>query len=473
MNALDSLSYFIPETILLGGAFLTLVADLFIKNKRVLGVLSLIVIAATIIAAKNPYHASHGLFFGFFVLDGITHFFRYAALGVVGMTILSSFAYKPLSEDFKGEYYSLLLFMAFALILMASSTNLLMIFMAVEFVSLLSYLLVGFLRKDAKSKEAAIKYLLYGAVASGAMLYGMSLLFGITGSLQLAEIKTLVTGGGFNSLALVSLIFILVGIGFKISMAPFHMWAPDVYEAAPTPITALLTVGPKAVGFALLIRMLTTGFHYFSAEWTTLLAFLAMLTMTLGNVIAITQHNIKRLMAFSSVAQAGYILMGLAVYNKTGLAAILLYLAAYAVTNLGAFAVIIAASGSLKSENLRDYAGLAKKSPLLAASLTIFLLSLAGIPPLAGFLGKFYVFAGAVEGKMVTLLIVAVINSAVAVYYYFRIVKAMYLVPANNDTAVKSPLSLSFAVLLMLVGTLAIGLMPAPLIDFIQTALVL
>ena len=365
-----------------------------------------------------------------------------------------------------------LLLSAAGLILMASAVNLLMIQLAVEFVSLTSYLLVGFLKKDARAKEAAVKYLLFGSMASGIMLYGMSLVFGATGSLDLDVIqKTLANASPFLNLSLVSVLLFLLGLGFKISMAPFHMWAPDVYEAAPTPVTAFLTVGPKALGFALLIRILSTAFSWIEWKWSFLIMALSILTMTIGNVVAISQTNIKRLLAYSSIAQAGYILMGLAVFNQTGLTGILIYLLAYAFTNLGAFAVVIAVSNHFQNDDLASYAGLAKRSPFLAACLTLFFLSLAGIPPLGGFIGKFFVFSSAIEEGFITLAVAAALNSAVAAFYYFKVVRMMYLVPAASDEPVPSPAPLTLALCLMLAGVFAIGLAPAPFIAFVKQML--
>lgn len=470
MNPVESLRFFIPELILLAGAFLVLFLDFFVQNKKALGLFSLAVLAAAAVAGPFPQN-SYPLFYGFFLLDPFTYFFRLIAIGGVAITILNSLNYKPLHKNYEGEYYSLFLFMAFALILAVSSINLLMIFIAIEFISLLSYLLVGFLKKDGKSKEAAVKYLLFGAVASGVMLYGMSLLFGATGSLDILLIEQILPQTAFIPVAIVAALFMFVGLGFKVSMAPFHLWAPDVYEGAPTPVTAFLTVAPKALGFSVLIRILSTVFFEFGAQWGPLISVLAMLTMTLGNVTAIAQHNIKRLLAYSSIAQAGYILMGLAVFSEVGITGVLIYLLAYVFTNLGIFSCVLMASHSLESDDMHAYAGLSRRSPLLAASLTIFLLSLAGIPPLAGFIGKFFVFSAAIQAGFNLLAIVAAINSAVAAYYYFKIVRLMYLVPATEDTPIASPLSYRIALGLMLVGTIAMGVAASPFINFVKAVL--
>ncbi|MDD5226664.1 MAG: NADH-quinone oxidoreductase subunit N [Candidatus Omnitrophica bacterium] len=460
MNAIESLKYFIPELVLLGGAFAALTLDFFIKNKKTVGQFGLLVVVLALCLTKVPAHPQP-LFFGLFYLDVFTHFYRLLALIAVGVTILVSLGYTPLKKQYAGEFYSLFLFMAFALILVAAANNLLMIFLSVEFVSLLSYLLVGFLKNDPRSKEAAVKYLLFGSVCSGIMLYGMSLLYGAAGSLELQAIGNALLHMGFRPLAIVAVLFFFVGLGFKISMAPFHMWAPDVYEGAPTPVTAFLTVAPKALGFAVLTRVLATVFWAFSDAWSPLLVVLSILTMTIGNITAVSQSNIKRFLAYSSIAQAGYILMGLAVFSYLGRGAVLIYLLAYLLTNLGAFAVVLFVEGETQSDSLDAYAGLSQRSPAAAAMLTIFLLSLAGLPPLAGFIGKYYVFAAAIEGKFITLTIFAAINSVVAAYYYFRIVRLMYLTPAAGPAFSSPSKALTATLWILFLGVVAMGVFPS------------
>lgn len=460
MGILESLRYFVPELILLGGAFLVLGLDLFMKDKKSVGQISLLVLIVAACFCRAPAQPME-LFFDMFHLDAFAHFFRYFALAAVGFTLLLSYSYAPLKGPYEGEFYGLFLFMAFALTLVACSNNLLMIFLSVEFVSMVSYLLVGFLKKDARSKEAAIKYLLFGSVASAIMLYGMSLLYGASGSLELPAIGNALFFAPFKSLAHIAVLFFFVGLGFKISMAPFHMWAPDVYEGAPTPVTAFLTVAPKALGFAVFMRVLATVFTPSWAHWSVLLTTLSILTMTLGNITALSQNNIKRFLAYSSIAQAGYILMGLAVFSDFGRQGVLVYLLAYLFTNLGAFAVATLVGEQTGSEDLAAYAGLSERSPFAAACLTVFLLSLAGIPPLAGFIGKYYVFAAAIQGKFITLTIVAAVNSVIAAYYYFRIIRLMYLVPASGPVLDKTPRPLAVTLGLTFAGVLLVGLFPS------------
>lgn len=475
MNALASLRYFLPELILLVTAFGILKVDLLAPSKKLSGLLGLTGILAAAAFVRLPA-GPLPLFFGFFVLDPFSFFFKELALGVVGISLLAALAYRPPGDGIShpGEFNALFVLLAFGLILMGSSTNLLMIFLSIEFVSILSYLMVGFLKKDARSKEAALKYLLFGSLASGVMLYGMSLLFGLTGSIELDEIATqLLTTPLSQNLVSISLLMILTGLGFKISMAPFHMWAPDVYEGAPTPVTAFLTVGPKALGFAILLRLLHTSFMPLHYQWSFILTILSILTMTIGNVVAISQTNMKRLLGFSSIAQAGYILMGLAVSNATGVEGVLIYLVAYALTNLGAFLCVIMASNHFGTDEIDSYAGLSEKSPFLALALTIFLLSLAGIPPLAGFIGKLYVFSSAVEGRFLVLAVAAAVNSAAAAFYYFKVVRLMYLVPAENREPLGASLPLWTALWIVLIGTVAMGVFPSPFISFVRQALIL
>lgn len=406
-------------------------------------------------------------FSGHVLLDGFTHVFRWITIIIIVASIVLSLSYQKLSPKYLGEYFALFLWMGAAMMFMASSKTLLMVFLSIEFVSLISYLLVGFLKTDAKSKEASLKYLLFGSFCSGLMLYGMSLLYGFSGTLDLWIIQKSLVLPGSPLIVIVSILFIFAGIGFKISMAPFHMWAPDVYEGAPTPVTAFLTVGPKALGFAVLIRLCTTVFVDFFGSWTHIIILLSIVTMTLGNVIALAQTNIKRLMAYSSIAQAGYLLMGIAVFNRVGIEGIIVYLIAYTLTNLGIFAIIIYIEANTKRDDIGSYQGLAQTSPFLAASLTIFLLSLAGIPPLAGFIGKFFVFAAAIQANYIMLAIAAIINSAIAVFYYLKIVKAMYFCHSTTSTANIS-LSLKVMIYILLVATVGLGIFPQFVIRFIS-----
>jgi NADH-quinone oxidoreductase subunit N len=472
MNAIESLSYFGSELVIVIAFFAALKLDFFISDKKWIGYLCLLALVLAWFAGpsvKQPLD----LFFGYFRLDGFTHFFKLAIYIAIGLTILASLAYEGLPKKVRGEFYVLMLALALLLTLMAAATNLLMVFLAIESVSLTSYLLVGFQKFDKQASEASLKYVLFGAVSTALMLFGMSFVFGATGTIDLAGIGGVIAQAGteIRAMSLIGMFFILAGIGFKISMAPFHMWAPDVYQGAPTPVTAFLTVAPKALGFAVLARVLFLAFPGLVANWTHLLAVLAVLTMTLGNVLAISQSDIKRLLAYSSIAQAGYILVGIAVATPLGLEAILVYVIAYIFTNLGAFFTVIAIERSAGTNNISAYHGLSNRNPFLALALLVFLLSLAGIPPLAGFVGKVYIFAAAVEANAVGLAVAIAINSAIAAFYYFKVVKAMYLVPAESNEPVHNPIPIRLAVGAALVGILVIGLYPPSLIRLAEQSL--
>lgn len=469
MNNIASLSYFGGEFVLLGGAILVLFSDLVFRNKKWIGFLALAVTAASAAFFRRP-EIPVDLFYGFFRLDSFTVLFRGIVSLVIAITIILSLNFRPLKKKYLGEYYSLLLFAGFGLILMASSRNLLMIFLSIEFVSIVSYLLTGFMKDDAKSKEASLKYLLFGSTCSGLMLYGMSFLYGLSGSLDIASIRSAALLPGASQVTFLAMLLVFAGIGFKISMAPFHMWAPDVYEGAPSPVTAFLTVGPKALGFAVLIRLLQEAFADFSVQWANIFIILSIVTMTAGNLTAIAQSNIKRLLAYSSIAHAGYILIGLAVCSPAGREAVVFYLLAYIFTNLGVFAAVIAAEGENQNYDISFFAGLSKRSPFLAASMTLFLLSLAGIPPLAGFVGKFFILAAAVEKGQMVLAVAAVVNSVLSVFYYFKVIRVMYFIPGGNERAAATPFPLRLALWIAMTGTILLGVAPAPVLSMVRHA---
>jgi proton-translocating NADH-quinone oxidoreductase chain N len=395
------------------------------------------------------------------------------------VVILTAMPYLTGRTPYRGEFYALLLVVGAAICLATSATNLVMIYLGMEFLSITSYVLAGFLRNDQKSGEAALKYFLYGATASAVMLYGMSLLYGATGTTDLAGIAAAFRGkaqGELVWLGVPALILLLAGFGFKASLVPFHQWAPDTYEGAPTPVTAFLSTASKAAGFAILMRVFLVALAPLQSEWIALLIAVSVLTMTVGNLTALRQTNVKRLLAYSSIAQAGYILIGVAAVVGAGVGAspaptfngingVLIYLFAYLFTNVGAFAVVTAIETATGKVELKDYAGLIRRSPWLAGLLLIFLLSLAGIPPTGGFLGKFYVFGAAVQRQMWGLLAIAAVNSVVAAFYYLNVVRYMFFAPAEADAGpirVAWPLQVSLGITAVL--TLLLGLAPGPLI---------
>ncbi len=462
MNTLQSLAYFKSELVLIIGACLTLFSDLTGLGKKAAISAALATLAVSLFFALPSQTESLSLFQGFYQVDGITVFFRVFILLVTAVVVLMSVSYSPLVLSLFSEYLSLLLFTAFGLMLMAGSSHILTLFLAVEFVSLISYLLTGFSKKNLRSSEAALKYLLFGSFCSALMLYGLSLLFGLSGSLEFSAAKQALMDPQNRQVGIAALFLVLTGLGFKISMAPFHFWAPDVYDGAPTPASAFFTVAPKAVGFALLIRVMISIFGPLSGTWLQAFYGFAILTMTLGNLAASAQTTLKRLLAYSSIAHAGYMLIGLAVFTERGLQAVFIYLIVYAISNLGAFTALMTAGGPEGHDSLGTFSGLAKRSPFTAACFTMFLLSLAGIPPLAGFMGKFGVFAAALDAGYITLALAAGINSLIAAFYYLKIIRVIYF---NSGFSGAPALHLSFSskavLFVLLAGTVVLGIFPS------------
>ncbi len=404
---------------------------------------------------------------------------KMVALVAMGIVVLVSDVYIRTRVEHQAEFYVLLLFSTLAIFLLGAATNLIMIYVAFEFLSITSYILTGYLRNDRRSTEAAIKYFLYGAAVSAVMLYGMSWFYGLTGSTDLGTISTALvdTEGALRPMLLPALIFVAAGFAFKIGAVPFHQWAPDAYEGAPTPVTAFLSVGPKIAGFGVIIRVMLTalprlepGLLGLAVDWRTLLMALSALTMTLGNLVAMWQTNIKRLLAYSSIAQAGYILIGVVAATPRGVTAVLLYLAAYAVTNLGAFAAVIAFSNQTGSDEIDDYAGMHKRAPGLALVFIMCLLSLAGIPPMAGFVGKLWLFSAAIEKEYYWLAGVGVINSVISVSYYWKVMRALYFTPATTEEPVNVSPALRVALGVAVVGVLFVGMFPGTLMGLLQAA---
>jgi len=471
INALQSLPYFVPEMILVLGGLLVVILDLFVKNKKTLGWLTIGILLFSLLPL-NPGLEPRELFSGMSVYDQFGIFFKYLTGLVLALIVLMSLDYAPLNKGYAGEYYALLLFLGFGMMLMAGASNLIMVQLSIETVSLISYILVAFNKKDARSSEAALKYFLFGSVASAVMLFGMTYLFGMTGSLNFSDIFAFFRDGTADSVVfVVAMLLIMVGFGFKIAMVPFHWWVPDTYEGAPTPITAFLSVGSKAVGFAIFYRVFMMVFPTFYMDWAALLGVLAIITMTTGNVVAVLQDNVKRMLAYSSVAHAGYILVGLAIsFTDLAREAILVYLATYFVMNVGAFIILM----MVGSDELDDYSGLSKRSPGLAFAFAGLLLSLTGIPPLAGFFGKYYIFMAAVDAGVENpfnywLAVAVAINSAIAAYYYFRVIRQMYMVEPVSDKAVPaSPMTLKMALAITLILTVTLFIYISPILSYIR-----
>jgi NADH-quinone oxidoreductase subunit N len=421
------------------------------------------------LAANGASQAFHGAL----VIDGFSIFFNWIFIAATVIVAMVSYKYLEIEGEHHAEYYSLMLFAQCGMFFLAAGTDLITLFIGLELMALSFYVMVGFLRTSKRSNEAAMKYLLLGAFSSGFLAYGFSVMYGISGSTKLADIATAIAARGpFDPLVLLALATTAVGLLFKISAVPFHMWAPDAYEGAPTTVTAYLSVASKAASIAFLLRIFLGPLASSRDAWEPILSFVAVATMTVGNLAAINQSNIKRLLAYSSISHAGYMLLGLIAGNDTGIEGIAVYVMVYTFMNLGAFLVLVALRRKgIIGEDMDDIAGLMHKSPGYALLMLIFLLSLAGIPPTAGFLGKYYIFLSLIETRHYTLAVIATLYVAVAIYYYFRIVRSMFA----RELTEPAPLSTSFGlrVALAVTGilTLGIGLYPEPFLRLAQTSL--
>ncbi|HXV83600.1 MAG TPA: NADH-quinone oxidoreductase subunit N [Candidatus Binatia bacterium] len=487
LKNLESLSFFYPELILSGTILLLIVVDLFVRSQKVLATIAVIGCAASLLATFDLYSAEQGwLFYRMIVLDNFSLFFKVVVLVAAILTIWMSLASNEIRQVHQGEYYTLLLTSTLGMFFMASSSNLLTAYLSLELVSLTSYVLTGFLPHNRRSSEAALKYLIYGGVASGTMIYGMSWIFGMTGSLDYAAIQAALAQNTVSQVALfMAFVFILAGFGYKMVFVPFHMWSPDVYEGAPTPFTAFLSVASNAAGAAIMIRFFFPGVSRMGAggdwalvsgfEWPQVLLFVSMITMTVGNLCALNQRNLKRMLAYSGIAHAGYMLMGLAVLNNDGLQAILFYVVVYLIMNLGAFLVVVMVANATGNEEIEGYRGLAWRGAVLpAACLAVFLFSLTGLPPFAGFIGKFLLFAVALNagGAFVLLAVVAILNSVISLYYYAKIVKTMFLDTPDPSDQTLTIAANNFTLLLPLTAlTIVLGVYFSPLVYYTRQSL--
>jgi NADH-quinone oxidoreductase subunit N len=440
-------------------------------TKEHLGGIALLGVVGALLASLWRWGADVRAFRDMVVLDNYALFFDIVIAYAVALVVLLSIDYLRRSGTESGEYYALVLFSAAGMMLLASAADLVVVFLSIELMSLSLYVLAGLFKQRLTSGEASMKYFLLGAFASSFLLYGIALVYGATGSTSLARVAA-AGAAGRDPFFLVGLGLLLVGFGFKISSVPFHMWAPDVYEGAPTSVTALIATGSKAAALAALIRVLVSGLRPLQADWTALLWLVAVLTMTVGNVVALAQSNLKRMLAYSSIAHVGYMLVGLVAGGAPGAGAVLFYLLTYTFTTIGTFGVILLCErGREEAVEIGDYAGLARRHPLLAAVLAAFLLSLVGIPPLAGFVGKFYLFGSAVRAGYLWLAVIAVLNSAVAAYYYLRVIIYMYMrEPDGQPTGYAPSFAGGLALAIALVGIVLLGVMPAPFADLAQAA---
>jgi NADH-quinone oxidoreductase subunit N len=469
-----SLGVLLPALIVMGTGALVLVLDLLPprESKAHLGAVALGGIVAALVAAVWLWlqGADGRAFRDMVLLDGYSLFFDVLICYATALVVMLSMDYLARTGGESGEYYGLVLFSASGMMLMASAGDLIVVFLSLELMSLSLYVLAGLFKTRLTSAEASMKYFLLGAFASSFLLYGIALIYGATASTNLDRIAVAARAG--EPMLMVGLALMLVGFGFKISSVPFHMWVPDVYQGAPTTITALIATGSKAAAFAALIRVLTVALRGAQPDWSALLWGIAVLTMTVGNVVALAQSNLKRMLAYSSIAHVGYMLMGLVAGSAQGAGAVLFYLLAYTFTTVGAFGVIgLCARAGEEAVEVGDYAGLARRHPLLAATLALFMLSLIGIPPLAGFVAKFYLFGSAVRAGYLWLTVIAVLNSAVAAYYYLRVIVYMYMrEPDGEEVSVASTLAGGLALAIALVGIVLLGVVPAPFADLAQAA---
>jgi len=484
---MDQIKYIAPEISLLCFALLIIVLDLFIANKRVL---PFIAVAGALVSAFFVLVLWGGpateAFYRTIAIDQFGLFFKLLILAATVLVVMASNKYVLKFEKFQGEFYALLMLSAIGLMLLVSAINLITIYIALELSSISLYVLVSFL-KDSKSSEAGLKYLILGSVASAILLYGMALVFGMTGNTCLTCIADYMRGMPAVNLVsvpalLVGLVLLITGFGFKIASVPFQMWVPDVYEGAPTPITAYLSVASKAAGFAVIARVLMTAFGmpaWLHTDWAVIIAVLAAVTMTAGNLMALAQTNIKRLLGYSSIAQAGYLMVGLAAIgmgsqgDTTLRSGLLFFLLSYTLTNLGAFIAIIAISNKINSDQIADYTGMGKRAPVLAVALTLCMVSLTGLPPTAGLIAKIYIFSGAVDQGLLWLVIVAVINSCISAYYYFKVVKYMWMGEPSSPDKVTSSWPEWLALALCCIPVVIIGVLPGAFIALAQNASVL
>jgi NADH-quinone oxidoreductase subunit N len=488
---LASLQQFLPETVLTAAFCLALLSDLVLKKKHLVSVVSFAGVLLAGYFSVRQFGVSEAIFSGMVVVDPFAVFFKIVIAVATLLILLFSFYASEVQTTTRrmGEYFSLLLAMTLGMFLMVGATNLLMMILALELTSLTSYVLAGYTKEATDSSEASLKYIIYGALSSGLMLYGVSIIYGLTGATDIYGINKALSMGSVNYIALlIASILIIAGFGYKISAVPFHFWTPDVYEGAPITITAFLSVASKAAGFAMMIRFFKVSFldatmtglpegvwaSLQGFEWNKLLAILSVLTMTLGNLVALWQDNLKRLLAYSSIAHAGYMLMGVVVLSDKGVAAVLIYFVVYLFMNLGAFYVVMLVANKTGKEDIDSYKGLGYRTPLMGVAMVIFLISLTGLPPTAGFVGKLYLFAALLDAKWIWLAVVGALNSVVSLYYYVRILRNMFL---RDPEGSPEPITFSRGqvalLLVLLIPTLLFGLYFTPLVDLANASVLM
>ena len=461
-----------PELILTFAACLVLLIDVFSKKRGQdkIAYMALAAVAVAFLVAVAPSE-EFSTFSGMYAADRFTQFFKLIFLLGTGLTILISIRYAEDEKINHGEYYALLLFATVGMMFMAAGTDMMTIFMGLELLSVCLYVLAGYTRDRLASNEASLKYFLLGAFASGFLLYGMAFIYGVTGQTQFGEIAAVISTGPDNMLLLtVATALLLIGLGFKIGIVPLHQWTPDVYQGSPIPVTAFMSAGPKAAGLAALLRIFYEAMIYLQIDWTVWLSVLAVMTMTVGNVAALVQDDAKRMLAFSSIAHAGYAMVGLVAVSHEGVSSVMYYMLVYTFMNIGVFGILaLVARKNEQKTKVSDFAALAYTNPMLALVMTVLIFSLAGIPPMAGFLAKFYVFMSALKSGHTVLVLAAVINSAIGIYYYLRFIVVMYM-REKGETETLPPLkaspSLIAALLIAMVGIIGLGINPASYLEY-------
>jgi NADH-quinone oxidoreductase subunit N len=464
---------FLPEIILtvMGTALMVLDPVIDKRSSKAFGHIAIATLIAGIAGAIYAFMDPGPAFGGMLMVDGFATFFSILVMSVGILAILPSYSFLARQDAETSEYHALLLFSIAGQCLMAAANDLIIVFIGLEISSIASYILAGYLRDDKRANEAALKYFLLGSFATAFFLYGVAIVYGVTNTVNLSAVRDAISGQDQGPVIFlgVAAALMFVGLGFKVSAAPFQVWAPDVYQGAPTPVSAFLSAGPKAAAFAVFLRIFLTAFGPIGTSWWPLVWIAALLSMTIGNFGALLQTNVKRLLGYSSIAHAGYVLVALAARSEIGTAAAMFYLAGYAFMNIGAFSVVSHLSGKgEKFQTLEDLAGLGKKQPFTAAVFTIYLLSLIGVPLTAGFFGKFYIFKAALESHLVWLAVLGLLNSAVGAYYYLRILVMMYMHEPGEAASNVKPLapSMRLALLLPAAGTLFLGIFPSWLLEF-------
>ena len=469
---LQDLAAIAPELALTVFGLALLLLDLIVHEKRMLGYFALAGIAFSGILLFRLDGINVSAYGDQLAVDPFAAYFKFLFLIAAGLTIGISMRYLDIEGEQHGEYYVLILFATMGMMFMAGGTDLVTLYIGLETMAIATYVLVGFLRGNQRSNEAALKYFLLGAFSSGVLLYGMSLLYGISGSTNLSEIADAITRRPVGDpISLLAMVTVSAGLFFKIAAVPFHQWTPDAYEGAPTSVTAYMSVAVKAASFAMMVRIFMTAIYPLRDQWVPMLAAVAVMTITVSNVAALTQTNVKRMLAYSSISHAGFVLLGLIAGNDTGMTAVALYLFVYTFMNIGAWSIIVALRRrDVIGEYVEDLNGLFFRHPAAATLMLVFMLSLAGIPPTAGFVAKYYLFAAVIETGHVTLAVIAALNVAVGLYYYMRVVVAMFMTEASEKTGLALSAGLVSVLAITLILTLFIGLYPDPFITMAQTA---